>query len=248
MDRLRTPFFVIALLASLVVVLIELGASLFLGGADATAGMLAAASEFDVGVAGGGDVTEPPGRAIPYLALIDGILLFTIAMMGAALVVPHRLHGRLQGVVTLLVAIFLITTALVLLMVAIAEVITMVALFFAFPFGTIAYLIIWGSFPRGDAAVLLSVLMFLKLVVAAMLVAAHQRFVQNKGLVLLVLTSLVANLVVAFLHGLVPGILVAITDDIAAIVLAVIAIIWAIVLLIGSIPAVVKAAQSILRR
>jgi len=50
--------------------------------------------------------------------------------------------------------------------------------------------------------------------------------------------------VVTFLHGMVPGILVSITDDIAAIVLAIVAIIWAIVLLVGSIPAVVKAVRS----
>jgi len=179
-----------------------------------------------------------------YLALVDVIPLFVVGLMGAGLILPHKLHGRLQGVVTLIGAIVLILTALVLLIVAIVEVILMVTLLFAFPFGTIAYLIIWGSFPRGDAVVILSLLMFLKLVFAAALVAAQQRFIQNKGLVLLVLTSLVANLIVAFLHGLVPGFLVSITDGIAAIVLAIIAIIWAIVLLIGAIPAIVKAVRS----
>jgi hypothetical protein len=132
--------------------------------------------------------------------------------------------------------------------VAIAEVITMVALFFAFPFGTIAYLAIWGFFPRGGAAALLSSLMFLKLVCAGALVAAHQRFLQNKGLILLMLTSLVATLVVAFLHGLVPGILVSITDGIGAIIVSIVAIIWAVILLIGSVPAVVKAFRSTVTR
>ena len=49
-----------------------------------------------------------------------------------------------------------------------------------------------------------------------------------------------ANIVVAFLHGLVPIILVSIADDLAAVILAIVAIVWAIILLIGSIPAVVK--------
>src|SRR6185369_17388454 len=100
---------------------------------------------------------------------------------------------------TLIFSILLILLALVLLFIAIAKLILMVTLLLAFPFGTIAYLIIWGSFPRGEAAVILSLLMFLKLVFAGMLVAAQQRFIQNKGLVALVITTLVANLVVAFL-------------------------------------------------
>jgi len=74
-------------------------------------------------------------------------------------------------------------------------------------------------------------------------VLAQPRFLQNKGLVALILTSLLGNVVAVFLHGLVPGILVSITDDIAAIVFAVVAIIWAIILLIGSIPAIVRALQ-----
>jgi len=244
MDKLRTPFFVVAMVAAALVVLVELGMSLLLGGHNVGADFYQQAGALGVDVPAGGQVSQPSGRGIPYLALVDVIPLFVVGLMGAGLILPHKLHGRLQGVVTLIGAIVLILTALVLLIVAIVEVILMVTLLFAFPFGTIAYLIIWGSFPRGDAVVILSLLMFLKLVFAAALVAAQQRFIQNKGLVLLVLTSLVANLIVAFLHGLVPGFLVSITDGIAAIVLAIIAIIWAIVLLIGAIPAIVKAVRS----
>jgi hypothetical protein len=89
----------------------------------------------------------------------------------------------------------------------------------------------------------LSLLMFLKIVFAIMLVLAQPRFLQNKGLVALVITSLVANLVLAFLQGLVPIILVSIVDELAAIVFAIVAIIWGIILLIGSIPAIVKAVR-----
>lgn len=240
MDRLRTPFFVIAIVAMGLVVLVELSMSLFVGGNDAGASFYAQAGEMGVQVPAGGRVSEPPGLAIRYMALVDVIPLFVVALMGAGMLLPHRLHGRLQGPVTLVGSIILIIVALVLLVLAIAAVITMVTLLLAFPFGTIAYLIIWGYFPRGDAAVILSLLMFLKLVFAGMLVAAQQRFIQNKGLVALVLTSLVCNLVVAFLHGLVPGFLVSILDAIGGIVFAVVAIIWAIVLLVGSIPAIVK--------
>lgn len=248
LDRLRTPLFLIGVAAMLLVVLLELGASWFLGGHDVSGQLLAQASELDIELPGqppseGG--SAPPGRAIPYLALVDGVVLFTVGLMAAGLVLPHRLHGRIQGIVTIVFAILLILAALVLLGIAIVEVITMVTLFFAFPFGTIAYLAIWGFFPRGEAAAVLAVLMFLKFVFAGALLLAQPRFLQNKGLVLMVVVSLVGNLVAGFLHGLVPGILVSITDDIAAIVFAVVSIILAIVLLIASIPAVLRAARSV---
>jgi hypothetical protein len=244
MERLRTPFFIVALIAMTAVVAAEIGAPLFIGGDDAGAALGGQAAGLGVDVPHGGTVTEPRGSAIRYLALVDVIPLFTVALMGAGMVLPQRLHGRIQGVVTVVVAILLILAALVLLVLAVAQLVLMVTLLLAFPFGTIAYLIIWGFFPRGDAAVLLSVLMFLKVVFAVALVAAQQRFLQNKGLVLIIATSLVCNVVAAFLHGVVPTILASITDQIGAIVFAVVAIVWALVLLFGSIPGIVRAARS----
>src|SRR6266498_2399919 len=108
---------------------------------------------------------------------------FLIALMGASLIVPKKLHGRLQGVLTLIGSIVLIIVSLILLIIAFIELLIMVGLFFAFPYGTIAYLAIWGFFPRGDAAIILSLLMFLKLVFAGFLILAQPRFLQNKGLV-----------------------------------------------------------------
>jgi hypothetical protein len=147
-------------------------------------------------------------------------------------------------VATLIFSILLILAALILLFIAIAKLILMVTLFFAFPFGTIAYLIIWGFFPRGETTVLLALIMFLKLVCGVFLLLAQPRFVQNKGLVLLGLTSWICNIVCSFLQGIVPVILVSITDAIAAIVFSIVAIIWAIVLLFGSIPGIVRALQT----
>jgi hypothetical protein len=244
MDRLRVPFFLVAVVAMGLVVLLEIGATLLLGGADASALVASQAANAGVAVPAGEPAPQPTGYGVPYLALVDIVALFTVALMGAGLVLPDRLHGRIQGIVTIVAAIILIIVALVLLFIAIAELVVMVTLLLAIPFGTIAYLIVWGSFPRGDAAVLLSLLMFLKLVFAGALVLAQQRFLQNKGLVALVATSLVANIVVVFLHGLVPGILVSITDSVAGIVLAIAAIVWAIVLLVGAVPGVVKALKA----
>src|SRR5690349_7474474 len=243
MGDMRKPFFLIALVAIGLVFLIELGSSLLIGGHSASADLAAQAAKLNVSLNNAGDVPQPPGRGITYMALIDVIALYTIALMGASLIVPEKLHGRVQGVITLIGSIVLIIVAIILAIIAFIEVLTMVSLFLAVPFGTIAYLVIWGFFPRGDAAVILSLLMFLKLVFGGFLLLAQPRFLQNKGLVALVVTSLVANIVLPFAHGLVPIIIVSIVDDIVAIVFAIIAIIWAIVLLIGSIPAVVKSVR-----
>ena len=81
----------------------------------------------------------------------------------------------------------------------------------------------------------------LKLAFAACLILAHQRFIQNKGLVLIILTSLAANIIVSFLYGFVPVPLVSITDSIATIVVFVLVLVWAAFFLVGSIVSVVKA-------
>lgn len=245
LDKLRTPLFVLALIACALIVLVELGSPLVLGGDGAAGAFDAQASDFELDeTPSSAGVEEPSGRGIPYMALVDGILLYTIALMGLSLLLPDRLHGRLQGIVTIVGSILLILAALVLLIIAFVELLVMIALFSAPPFGTIAYLAVWGFFPTGDAAVLLGLLLFLKLAVCVLLLLAHQRFLQNKGLVLMLLTSLLCNIIISFLHGLVPIILVSIVDDVAAIVFAVIAIIWALILLIGSIPSVLKAIRS----
>jgi hypothetical protein len=189
-------------------------------------------------------VTEqdrPRGLAISYMALIDVLLLFTTAMIALSLVVPEHLHAKLQGVVTLIFSFLLAIGALILTIIAFVLLIVMVTLFFAPPWGTLAYLGVWGFFNTSAATVVLGLLMFLKLGYSACMALAQQRFLQNRGLILLVLTSLVANLVIGFLHGLVPFVMVSITDALAAIVLGIVAIIWAIVFLIGAIIAIVQA-------
>jgi hypothetical protein len=236
MNELRKPFLLVAIILFALVVLVELGSSLIIGGGSAED---AITSQEDMAITVTGEVDEPPGRAITYLALVDGILLYTVVLIGLSLLVPEKLLARAQGVLTLIGSIILIIVGIILVIIAFIELLVMVSLFFAFPFGTAAYLGLWGFFPRGDAAVLLSLLMFLKLAGCVFLVLAQQRFLQMKGLVLLVLTSLVCNIIVAFLHGLVPIILVSIFDNIAALVVGIIAIIWAIVLLVLSIPSIV---------
>ncbi|WP_433310882.1 hypothetical protein [Micromonospora chersina] len=244
MGELRKPFLLLALLAIALVVGLELGAAALTGGGDAGGALRDSAGQLGVELGDVGSVTEPSGRGTGYLALVDVVALWTTGLFSLSLVVPDRIQGRVQGVATLVFSIVLLLASLVLLVVAFVELTVLVSLFLAAPFGTLAYLAVWGFFPVGDAAVLLGLVLLLKLVWAALLLAAQPRFLQNKGLVLLALTTLLCTVVLEFLHQLVPSILVSITDDLGAVVFAVVALIWALVLLIGSIPAIVKAVRT----
>lgn len=245
MSELRTPFLVVAILFMALVVLLELGSSLVVGGDPAGSQLEQEARELEgVEDVQPGDVDEPPGRALFYQVLVDGILLYTVLLMGASLVVPERVHGRAQGCLTFVGSIVLIIVAFILAILAFIELTVMVTLFLAVPFGTIAYLALWGFFPRGDAAALLGLIMFLKLLFCVFLVLAQQRFLQMKGLLALIITSLVCTLLIGFLHGLVPVVIVSIFDNIGAIIVAIIALIWGIVLLVLSIPSIVASLRS----
>jgi hypothetical protein len=184
---------------------------------------------------------DAPGLGIPYLALIDGLLAYTLVLMVLTFVLNANVQAKLQAILTLIVSFFLVLGSIVLIFVALAKLLIMVGLFFAFPFGTAAYLAIWGHFPRGAAAAILSLLMLLKIIASICLPIAHQRFLVAKGLILMILTSFVAMIIVSFLHGIVPGPLVSITDALAAIIVGIIALIWAIVVLVGAIIATVQA-------
>ena len=184
---------------------------------------------------------KPPGVGVPSLGLLDVLLLYTLVLMGLTELVTERVLGRIQGIASLIVSILLLIAAIVLIIGTLIKALIMIALFLAAPFGTLAYLAMYGSFNRGGAGAVLSASMFLKLAAAVLLVLAHQGFLKMKGLTLLVLTSLVGNIIVGFLHGLVPIILVSITDAVAAIVIGILALIWAIVLLVFSIISIVKA-------
>ncbi len=184
---------------------------------------------------------KPPGLAIPHLALVDGILLFTIGLMGVSLLIGEQLHARLQGIITLIFSLIIVFLAIFLVIKAIALLILMLSLLLSFPFGTLTYMALYGFFNRVAASVALSLLMTLKIGFVICLVLAQQRFLQNMGLVLLILTSFLCTVIISFLHGLVPQFLVSITDAIAAIIVSIVAALWAIFLLVGSIISLIRA-------
>lgn len=251
LDRLRTPFLIVAIVLMALVVLTEWGAGFLLDPrppAPADLGRLneQAGVPEDEAIPVGEilrlrqEEEAPPGLAIRSMALLDGLVLFTVGLMGLGLLVPERVHGRLQGLTTLIVSFLVVLGGFFALLAAFGLLILMVSLFLAAPFGTLAYLAVYGFFDRAGASVTLSLLMLLKLGFAVCLVLAHQRFLQIKRIVALVVTSLVANVVVSFLHGLVPGFLVSITDAVAALIVDVLALVWALVMLIFSLVSIVQ--------
>ncbi len=225
LDELRKPFLIIALVLILLVVLVEGTSVLWLNASDAAEALGA----------------KTPGYGIGYLAFLDILVFYITLLIALAMIIPERLQGRVQGCVTAVVSFFGCLGAIFAIITCLIVLIIMVTLLLAPIFGTIAYLAIYGDFARGDAAITLSLIMALKIGFVVCLLLAHQRFLQNKGLVLIVLTSLIANLIISFLHNFVPGILVSITDAIGAIVVAILAVIWAIILLVFAIISIIKA-------
>jgi hypothetical protein len=74
---------------------------------------------------------------------------------------------------------------------------------------------------------------------------AHQRFMQTKGLLVLIGLSLGLTWLVGFVHALLPIILVSIGDQVMTLVIAIVALIWFLLLLIGAVIATIKAILSL---
>ncbi|EAR21754.1 hypothetical protein [Nitrococcus mobilis] len=182
------------------------------------------------------------GWGIPCLSLIDAQLVFTALLMAAPLVFPERITGRVQGGATLIVGLLLVLACLGAGLAAIGLLTMLIGLLLALPFGPAVYAALgYASFPATAAAATLTLLMACKLLSSGALILAHPRFLENKGLVLLIATSLLATILVSFLHGFVPGFLVSVTDLIAALIAVILAAIWAVLGLVFGIIATLKA-------
>jgi hypothetical protein len=148
MGELRKPFFIAAVALILIAVATEIGATWFLGGITAKANALTNVvndsafadykSEINTADLDKLNKGTPPGRAIPAMALLDGLVLFTVLLMGAPLFIPERIFAKVQGVATLVVSLLALIGSIMGIFLAFALLILMIALFTAFPFGTIA--------------------------------------------------------------------------------------------------------------
>lgn len=221
-QRLNRPFFLLAVALLGLVLLIELG--------------LAVASPFlqQSGCA--------VGWGIPTLALLDAQLVFTVLLMAAPLVFPESVTGRVQGISTLVASIVLLIACVLTGLAAFGLLTLLIGLLLAPPIGPGIYAgMSYASFPTGAAAAALSLIMLAKLVSCGVLVVAHPRFLENKGLMLMIGSSLLGTILVSFLHGFPPGFVVSVTDLIAAIVVVILAFIWALFGLVLGAVSVVKA-------
>jgi hypothetical protein len=256
LEQLRRPLFVIAAVCMLVVVLVELGAEpllsriksavppadspamAYLDSRDDIDEDAVAEARHDIEQLSG---EKPPGVAIRSMAFVDGILLLTVTGMVLTLFVSARVQGKIWPIVLIVAGLLLLIGSFLAIIVLIVLLLLMVSMLLAVPFGTIAYLAIYGSFDRGGASAVLTALLVLKLGFGVLLIMARPRFITEKGLLLLFLTSLVLLPITSFLHGIVPIILVSITDNIAGIVACILGLIWAIVTLVFGIIGAVKA-------
>lgn len=245
LGEVRKPFLLLAGFALMLVVLVELGSGPALGGGvagsigEAAAGVPGAEPEMLAGV-----TTEVPrGNGIRYLVLVDGFLLFSVVMLIGSVLVSQRVWGRVQGIITLVFSFLWLLLTVVMALVAFVLLMVMVGLFLSPPFGTIAYLAIWGWFPRGQSAVVLGLLLFLKLVFLGCLVLAQQRFLRVVPLMAHVAVSFLVQVVLGLVHGFLPLVVVSIGDQVWALVVAVVAVVGTVVTLVSSIPAVVYAAR-----
>ncbi len=268
MGRIRAPFLVLAVIFMIAAVLTEIGGTSFVNSTPIgdllrrlpapptiTADDLLSDSDFL------GETTqtirdpdavreaygEPPGYGVPYLALLDGVFAFTLLSMASGLIIPQKVQAQAQGYVTCLFSLMILFAAIGLIFLTIAAVLTMIVLLLAVPFGTIIYLIVYGSFDRSATSAVLVVVMAFKIAAIICIPLAHQGFLQRIGLVLLALSSLIGSIVVSFLHNLPPGILVSITDAIAGIIVALCGLIWSIPLLIAAIISMIKVLGLIFR-
>jgi hypothetical protein len=180
------------------------------------------------------------GFGLRGLTLLEVLLVFAILLVALSLILPERIHGRLQGIATLIVSFLVALASFFCIIAAFVELMIMLALLMAVPFGTMVYLAVFGDFDRHGASLVLASGMTLKLFFCGFLVAAQERYLQNKGLVLLILSSLLGTLIVQFLHNLVPIILVSITDAVGGIVMGIITLLWGLWFFLRSIPSIIK--------
>jgi len=185
------------------------------------------------------DLTSP-GLGILMLSFMDGIVCFTLLMMTLAVVVPARVFGAIQGIITFIIMLLTLIGGIVSIFVAVGLLVLMITLLAAVPFGTAVYFATYADFEVNEARIALAAIFFLKTVGVICIFLAQQKFLAVKGLVFLLLSSFLVGFIVSLLHAFPPGFLVSITDAIAAIVVGIIAVIWALVKLIGSIPGVIK--------
>ncbi|HEX6994661.1 MAG TPA: hypothetical protein VF339_11010 [Gammaproteobacteria bacterium] len=217
----RTLFFVLAALTIVLVVGVELATLTFVRN-----------------VAGGESV---PGLGGPYLALLDGILLYLVVLMSIQHLPFKALTARVSSVVTLVLSFVGLFVTIGLIVFAFSLILLMLGLLMAAPFGTLAYLAVYADFPRSEAIAALTLVMLLKLFFLVMLALTDLGYLKNKGLMFLVGLSLLATWITSLLIAWPPPFLSSITDAVGALITAILALVMLVLIFVMSIVGVVRA-------
>jgi hypothetical protein len=224
-EQMRMPFFILAAVLLGAAIALEFGSGMLL-----VSGSTASAASSTQGQFG-----------IPALWLVDIALAWNVALVFFSRINPMYV-ARVQGVPSLIIAIVVIISGIVTAIKTFVLLMVMLALIPSV-IGFFVYLALF-HFSASDANVVLSAITFFKLAFAVLLIVAGQGFLKSKGLVLMIAVSLLCDLLLSFLHALVPSILFPVTDAVGAIIIAVIAIVYEIVALVWAIVALVRWAAS----
>jgi hypothetical protein len=147
------------------------------------------------------------------LALIDALLLVTLALPARRLSLVGRLAVVIGGMAVAVAAI--------------ARLRFLVALYLSPPFGTLSYLLLYGSFRRRDALVVVVALAAARAAVYVALPRTTAGRPDADALFAVAIASLAASVVTVVCYSWAPVTLVSITDAAAAAAVALTAVVWA---------------------
>ncbi len=148
-----------------------------------------------------------PGFGIRYLAILDLLLAWRVATMALGLILPRADPGPPSRASSgLILSLLGLLAAIVLIFLALGALILMVSLLLAVASAPSPISPSWGHFPedRGADHPVAGHAVQARPSASAWC-CAHQRSLQNKGLVILAAVSLGATWVMAFLHSFPPG-------------------------------------------
>jgi hypothetical protein len=178
---------------------------------------------------------RPTPLALPAQALLDGLLLVTAAAAALPALLSRRNVTRGAGLGSFIASLAILLGGIAVAVAAIGRLRYLAALYLSPPFGTLSYLLLYGSFRRGAALLTLSVLLALKVGAGIIFVRAYPTALAKRGMAGLALTSVGATVVTAFCYALAPSSLAGVTDALAAAIAAIVAVLWAGVILSGSV-------------
>ncbi len=194
-----------------------------------------------------GSELERPGIGIRSAGILNLVLAYALVLMLLDFIPAVRtVTAKVQGIVTLILCLIGLIACLVLAFAALTLLLLMVSLLLSVPFGTLAYLALWGHFDTSAARTTLAVVMLLQIAGTLIAVITNPSLLKNIWLMLLIGCCILVTFALGFLHGFPPSVLVSITDAIGGLVALIITLVWILIYLIGSLFAIVRAILSLL--